>query len=137
MMRSIPACTGKPPSARAPQAHDWVYPRMYGETASTVDARPPINGLSPHVRGNLVGSSAIDDVARSIPACTGKPLVAAPVGTFAGVYPRMYGETHHHPARRRPYDGLSPHVRGNRMRRGARWSSLRSIPACTGKPGRR
>ena len=47
----------------------------------------------------------------------------------------MYGETLRACRRRCINSGLSPHVRGNQLKRTVRPGSRRSIPACTGKPG--
>ena len=152
--RSIPACTGKPDILWKLAVGTKVYPRMYGETASTNGIREPLRGLSPHVRGNPQRSRAPWRPARSIPACTGKPGIPRRARGAGGVYPRMYGETvvslpgvsatvglsphvrgNPWPSGR-AYDisGLSPHVRGNPRRPHRRSSRRRSIPACTGKP---
>ena len=71
---SIPACTGKPLSERDRAEIVAVFPRMYGETVA--DAAPfiPVDGLSPHVRGNRNPVCACRQRRWSIPACTGKPL---------------------------------------------------------------
>ena len=52
---SIPACAGEPPVLRNAGRPLAVYPRVCGGTASSamVDRQSP--GLSPRVRGNLVG----------------------------------------------------------------------------------
>ena len=74
---SIPACTGKPsrnPSCRTPLR---VYPRMYGETRWRRANKAVRHGLSPHVRGNPPGPGLGPGLRWSIPACTGKPRVAA------------------------------------------------------------
>ena len=47
----------------------------------------------------------------------------------------MYGETIHSSKVRPHPSGLSPHVRGNPVIPPPHEPSLRSIPACTGKPG--
>ena len=70
---SIPACTGKPPSAADSAPPPWVYPRMYGETFRRPVHRDSELGLSPHVRGNLAVSYLATPPMWSIPACTGKP----------------------------------------------------------------
>ena len=57
--------------------------------------------------------------------------------TLQTVYPRMYGETAALPAPDWLVEGLSPHVRGNQAQPEAPMALTRSIPACTGKPGRR
>ena len=98
-----------------------VYPRVYGETAlkrprgepleaglsPRVRGNPPVDtlkrhskecGLSPRVRGNQCGldRSHVQDLQRSIPACTGKPYRALQPDSsprWSRVYPRVYGET--------------------------------------------
>ena len=74
--RSIPACTGKPPSLRSAGDSSRVYPRVYGETQA------------PCVMRRCQGEAG------SIPACTGKPRPHAHASNQAAVYPRVYGETH-------------------------------------------
>ena len=74
---SIPACTGKPGPQAGGSLRAWVYPRMYGETTVASLPRSFAPGLSPHVRGNPVFKGAGPWEWRSIPACTGKPLVCA------------------------------------------------------------
>ena len=110
---SIPACTGKPRSARAAWCPARVYPRMYGETSCTPSRYAVMAGLSPHVRGNLLEHLRDHPQVWSIPACTGKPPCCLDPGMRIGVYPRMYGETRHKPPLRTAGAGLSPHVRGN------------------------
>ena len=131
---SIPACTGKPTIGYCGEDQTEVYPRMYGETASSSLSCFFINGLSPHVRGNRPQSSHPVLDAGSIPACTGKPIRSRIAVRQSRVYPRMYGETRRKGKETSYRVGLSPHVRGNRgagMRTGV---CSGSIPACTGKP---
>ena len=90
---SIPACTGKPPSASAAGTSPGVYPRMYGETRRRSSRAPRSGGLSPHVRGNPSRWARRPGIWGSIPACTGKPAAGRGRGQRARVYPRMYGET--------------------------------------------
>ena len=73
VVRSIPACTGKPAVVPRTTPGGRVYPRMYGETLSAASPIHTTVGLSPHVRGNRVGAAAGVGAAGSIPACTGKP----------------------------------------------------------------
>ena len=131
---SIPACTGKPVEHGGLTDTREVYPRMYGETPTDTVVECGQVGLSPHVRGNQTLRPRPRLLERSIPACTGKPLARAPIGSRRQVYPRMYGETAATGRRRGGIRGLSPHVRGN-LPNGTPDSWLsRSIPACTGKP---
>ena len=113
-IRSIPACAGQPlADSRSPARH---------------------HGLSPRVRGNRRPSWAGQAVEGSIPACAGQPVRYVEISFAITVYPRVCGAT---PSRRsgpgqRP--GLSPRVRGNRLRRGERLRHGGSIPACAGQP---
>ena len=50
------------------------------------------------------------------------------------VYPRVYGGTIAAATVAPTIGGLSPRVRGNLSRTGARIYHVRSIPACTGEP---
>ena len=132
--RSIPACTGKPSRAAGQTGPATVYPRVYGETDDAGGVSTEDKGLSPRVRGNRL--KCLDKCLKvgSIPACTGKPCSAAREEAAAGVYPRVYGETHCHRPRRQHHYGLSPRVRGNHLRGPKGHARAGSIPACTGKP---
>ena len=134
--RSIPACTGKPAMHNATKASMRVYPRVYGETMDSPITRQALRGLSPRVRGNPPARRGKDGDPGSIPACTGKPLLGAPIQRGLGVYPRVYGETVVFAIAGDALEGLSPRVRGNQPLVLARLSWRRSIPACTGKPER-
>ena len=135
--RSIPACTGKPTIAAAVPHPREVYPRMYGETPCSGVIPRCRWGLSPHVRGNRSVVRRRPRRLGSIPACTGKPLRRKAGARAGAVYPRMYGETERLHCLHSTCDGLSPHVRGNRRLPRIPLKYGRSIPACTGKPGRR
>ena len=116
--RSIPACTGEPPSQRKSarlSAVNWVYPRVYGGTPRAHAGIEEHGGLSPRVRGNLAHLAASPGEVWSIPACTGEPP--------SGLRWRHY-----------PTSGLSPRVRGNRRGRRSACDRVRSIPACAGEP---
>ena len=72
--------------------------------------------------------------AGSIPACAGKPPMASTLIRATRVHPRVCGEAGadcsvaDHPR------GPSPRVRGSRLTPTPMASTLRSIPACAGKP---
>ena len=132
--RSIPACAGEP-AVTAPAWHSHrVYPRVCGGTMLANMGIPGLVGLSPRVRGNLIGSTSLGVVVRSIPACAGEPTAERRGGCGAGVYPRVCGGTRFGAASLSHGWGLSPRVRGNRQGRGHRFTSLGSIPACAGEP---
>ena len=52
-----------------------------------------MKGLSPRVRGNLVGSRLVQDDRRSIPACAGEPVAGQMGMELDEVYPRVCGGT--------------------------------------------
>ena len=131
---SIPACTGEPFLSSVGVDMDEVYPRVYGGTGAWCAGTRTSAGLSPRVRGNRhMGRLGVLHFG-SIPACTGEPDTSGSEVALAGVYPRVYGGTHHAPMPTRPLPGLSPRVRGNQDRRGKLYAIAWSIPACTGEP---
>ena len=90
---SIPACAGKP---NGRLVHLWllrVYPRVCGETASSLSGAGTGCGLSPRVRGNQLHYLKGLGWCRSIPACAGKPTTGCAHEQADGVYPRVCGET--------------------------------------------
>ena len=119
LVRSIPACTGKPACRRDNDRRDRVYPRVYGETFAVTERSSSSIGLSPRVRGNRRWSVCRGPRHRSIPACTGKPRLAAARRPWPTVYPRVYGETGNVRKRDLQDLGLSPRVRGNPASRGS------------------
>ena len=66
---SIPACAGKPRSTPGRRPSTRVYPRVCGEAADLIDAVDDAVGLSPRVRGSLIGAPIHRPVSGSIPAC--------------------------------------------------------------------
>ena len=111
-------------------------------------------GLSPRVRGNLIGDHPQCLTLGSIPACAGEPIRGSPstadsgvyprvcggtvsqenIGQRAGVYPRVCGGTDIAWRIARPYEGLSPRVRGNLYLATGDNLYTGSIPACAGEP---
>ena len=73
---SIPACTGEPVQFLIFLFFHTVYPRVYGGTPWRVMSRNEHEGLSPRVRGNRVNVILVEQMVRSIPACTGEPTLA-------------------------------------------------------------
>ena len=132
--RSIPACAGEPrrstPSGPLPR----VYPRVCGGTAGKTGSTKPDNGLSPRVRGNHRQRCAQIAELRSIPACAGEPAYLRMSRRPHEVYPRVCGGTATNTRLTAKIAGLSPRVRGNRIRRYAASRRPRSIPACAGEP---
>ncbi len=58
-LRSIPACAGEPRYGQRQQPTPAVYPRVCGGTLRRHLIQPPVDGLSPRVRGNLTRWSSI------------------------------------------------------------------------------
>ena len=86
------------------------------------------------MRGNHIQRRSVGYLKGSIPACAGKPSFAISSIGDLGVYPRVCGETAFvQPAQQCPH-GLSPRVRGNLPIGVQVRLSIRSIPACAGKP---
>ena len=132
--RSIPACAGEPKCLNRFALPIAVYPRVCGGTlVGGVVIRDDV-GLSPRVRGNPgVIAPGITNL-RSIPACAGEPW-AMDIGVVIGrVYPRVCGGTYGRPRRAMGSVGLSPRVRGNRVKTNRTGLAWRSIPACAGEP---
>ena len=90
---SIPACTGNPPDQLLKRSADQVYPRVYGESLVLDHCDNYLRGLSPRVRGIQTGLPWAMPTMRSIPACTGNPVVELLDASLRAVYPRVYGES--------------------------------------------
>ena len=131
---SIPACTGNPAESPPWRTSSMVYPRVYGESSRSALVACVVGGLSPRVRGILVGRDEHVPRGGSIPACTGNPYCTQASTYIVKVYPRVYGES----ASREPGpgmdNGLSPRVRGIRAVDHGSADGHGSIPACTGNP---
>ena len=134
LLRSIPACAGKPSFLMLRSICFRVYPRVCGETAFGAFFTASWSGLSPRVRGNRSDAGQRSPRSRSIPACAGKPLQAGAIGSLGKVYPRVCGETTTAQAKNWPNTGLSPRVRGNHRSHQLAGRDGGSIPACAGKP---
>ena len=134
---SIPACAGEPLARWSRRERLGVYPRVCGGTRPALHRRRPTHGLSPRVRGNLVGFDFGGDVAGSIPACAGEPCGCGCGCLRCGVYPRVCGGTSRPPIYSYHPEGLSPRVRGNLPSSTDATTSCGSIPACAGEPGGR
>ena len=132
--RSIPACAGEP--ALAALGYGWrrVYPRVCGGTVEPPVVPDDPDGLSPRVRGNLHAVASHYHPVRSIPACAGEPVIAVDRRPQIAVYPRVCGGTPEVLPLFGAAVGLSPRVRGNRLRVNADGWPQRSIPACAGEP---
>ena len=131
---SIPARAGEPQASGLPSRRLAVYPRACGGTppASGAGMRRP--GLSPRVRGNRYIGHAGGLGEGSIPARAGEPQGQRANPAVAGVYPRACGGTCVFSGSVRAGIGLSPRVRGNRLKSGPPASEDGSIPARAGEP---
>ena len=133
-IRSIPAPAGKPWPGRCRSAWWWVYPRACGETAPTLREAYALRGLSPRLRGNPEWTRFDGKAAGSIPAPAGKPPKKTRRHNGRSVYPRACGETNSNRSGVTFSTGLSPRLRGNRVRHQHALPLQRSIPAPAGKP---
>ena len=134
---SIPACAGEPTAAISRPACLKVYPRVCGGTLREMDDLAERQGLSPRVRGNRAPLLKQNIWARSIPACAGEPQSQPDLNINFVVYPRVCGGTAVHRQPLHSYQGLSPRVRGNRIRPHPQLRGVGSIPACAGEPSAR
>ena len=155
--RSIPARAGEPEQGMPSRTTMPVYPRACGGTDERPDNPQQQYGLSPRVRGNLLGwpQSYLFDGSiparageppyatrpnppgfRSIPARAGEPRRAHRAGRRVQVYPRACGGTVATPSPTAPRWGLSPRVRGNLWRPLGADAFSGSIPARAGEPVR-
>ena len=131
-IRSIPACAGEPAPRQTPALSAPVYPRLCGGTSITVAGFCHRPGLSPPVRGNRLLHRFLRPYRGSIPACAGEPVCRRMRNGARAVYPRLCGGTSMRFIRFRRHYGLSPPVRGNRIRFIGGNRAAGSIPACAG-----
>ena len=89
---------------------------MYGESTHRDHDGKTFEGLSPRVRGIPAAGDVPLRPAGSIPACTGNPSPISAATLAIAVYPRVYGESTGLCERPEERRGLSPRVRGIRMR---------------------
>ena len=131
--RSIPACAGETSSLAVPACASAVYPRVCGGNLRHIGVPSVDKGLSPRVRGKLIGEYAGAPLARSIPACAGETLDCPTMIFTMSVYPRVCGGNAAGLSPSAGRRGLSPRVRGKpqpaRCLAQRRWS----IPACAGE----
>ena len=129
---SIPARAGEPRPASLQPSSRRVYPRACGGTIAIRAAKRSIRGLSPRVRGNLLGKSGSGVRDGSIPARAGEPCSALSRSILFGVYPRACGGTSRLTTRRIPTYLSATGGARIRWRRGARRRPLGPRP---GRPG--
>ena len=90
---SIPACAGEPLQPPCPATRTRVYPRVCGGTLTGATSFSVLMGLSPRVRGNLLGVYGPVTGLGSIPACAGEPSAGQRRRHQHRVYPRVCGGT--------------------------------------------
>ena len=131
---SIPAHAGEPSATRRAALFLEVYPRACGGTSGTPCLGSLRRGLSPRMRGNPVRLDELRHSLGSIPAHAGEPPYAPAPHTFRRVYPRACGGTNAEIEPHGVEKGLSPRMRGNRLRTTVRAAQAGSIPAHAGEP---
>ena len=152
--RSIPACAGEPPGESWSRSTlSSVYPRVCGGTGPSPRRRAavyqrvrgnpqvtPVDAVYPRVCGGtaLARWTRTSFLEGLSPRVRGNLYTVYDRSWLQQVYPRVCGGTSYQlrVGRLGPATGLSPRVRGNRMRpRAAAGSSPGgSIPACAGEP---
>ena len=130
---SIPACAGETINTITGDGLKTVYPRVCGGNDHDQDAAPRLTGLSPRVRGKLLGQPDGRTGRRSIPACAGETAVADGDVGNSKVYPRVCGGNSYRTRKGKSWKGLSPRVRGKRSPHQHTGLCVRSIPACAGE----
>ena len=133
----IPACAGQPPLLEGEFPIDGAYPRVCGATPSREAHGQTRRGLSPRVRGNLLGHSRAGCSDGPIPACAGQPDQSLAGRSPGGAYPRVCGATRLKNIGHGHDHGLSPRVRGNLEQVIEVDTNFGPIPACAGQPRRR
>ena len=131
---SIPAHAGEPSRRSMQYDVTWVYPRACGGTADALFALIARRGLSPRMRGNRNTGGALASLPGSIPAHAGEPLERVVIMSVRRVYPRACGGTSLPIFNAIAIKGLSPRMRGNRIRVCTHKGRSRSIPAHAGEP---
>ena len=131
---TIPAPAGKPRYRARRQRQTRDYPRACGETAIVSFAKAGHLGLSPRLRGNRVLPHAQELLRGTIPAPAGKPHSRLAAQWQGRDYPRACGETDWNESDSTDDSGLSPRLRGNRLRHAPSRRPRGTIPAPAGKP---
>ena len=134
ILGSIPACAGEPLCRHSFFSLSRVYPRVCGGARDNILGAESDMGLSPRVRGSRGQRAAPDNRPGSIPACAGEPLAAGGNYDEVRVYPRVCGGASISGAAAIRRTGLSPRVRGSRLRDRDAELLRGSIPACAGEP---
>ena len=133
-VRSIPALAGEPVPGVALRSSHSVYPRACGGTCRRSSRMQLPMGLSPRLRGNLLGVVKVMSLDGSIPALAGEPICSWVSLPSSRVYPRACGGTPGQPPVVPEPEGLSPRLRGNPNHLRLSPSRTWSIPALAGEP---
>ena len=113
---SIPAHAGEPASRNTSASRSRVYPRACGGTPPNAAPIDFLQGLSPRMRGNHLFACSFIPLQGSIPAHAGEPRSPSLRSPGRRVYPRACGGTSWVRLSMNPCSGLSPRMRGNRLR---------------------
>ena len=132
--RSIPAPAGEPRSAAMRINRARVYPRACGGTNRWSNILLILLGLSPRLRGNLLGRLGRRQRYGSIPAPAGEPSSTLSSCSAERVYPRACGGTTLADLETTVTEGLSPRLRGNQAADLGEHLVYGSIPAPAGEP---
>ena len=131
---SIPAHAGEPGGRFEPCPSLRVYPRTCGGTYEDRHCPYPLEGLSPHMRGNRAATVLCNGIPGSIPAHAGEPHTPPLCPLSTQVYPRTCGGTSAAAKSLYSWSGLSPHMRGNQSQDPEHEPTMGSIPAHAGEP---
>ena len=131
---SIPAHAGEPRGWQSTRGLTRVYPRACGGTEQAIVVILEELGLSPRMRGNRRQLATQQLLQGSIPAHAGEPPCWVCWINYCRVYPRACGGTIIGARGIQVKRGLSPRMRGNRIRQEAGRVVLGSIPAHAGEP---
>ena len=133
-VRSTPAYAGNPVRRYAGVERGEVYPRIRGESNSKCMSLTSARGLPPHTRGIRQRRRRYACGEGSTPAYAGNPSAIRSSFGYAGVYPRIRGESLSYIARVTDSGGLPPHTRGIHVQVVGCGGLLRSTPAYAGNP---
>ncbi len=131
-MRFIPVGAGNSAKACLSAVLAAVYPRGCGELVSCLIRHSTLCGLSPWVRGTHGINILVTDTKRFIPVGAGNSPIRSCRLSGSAVYPRGCGELRYILRRNHTERGLSPWVRGTRMRDLRKRFPLRFIPVGAG-----
>ncbi|CEF28675.1 hypothetical protein XNW1_4470012 [Xenorhabdus nematophila str. Websteri] len=137
MMRFIPVLTGNTHKYDDNPLEKTVYPRTYGEHPFIQCMQKMDGGLSPYLRGTLLGQLEDLDKSRFIPVLTGNTVSIDAFMCAMLVYPRTYGEHAYNSKEEISPLGLSPYLRGTPVSTHLVQLRTRFIPVLTGNTATR